>query len=88
MDPYDNNDLVVSNGDFYIGFSQQQHIAHILEADGGQYKSSPKLGVGIRRYLNGIIDGEVKRLIQLQLESDGHEIRSLTYTEGQLKIQI
>ena len=85
-DPTDNNDLLIRNGDFVISDSGVQHIQHILEADSGQYKQHPKVGVGIRRALNGSIDAEVKRLIQLQLESDGLEVESITYTDGALKI--
>lgn len=88
VDPNDGNDLVVEGGDFYIAFSQFQHIAHIIEAEPGQYKQWPLLGFGVRNYLNGIVDGAVRRKLQLQLESDGHQVRELTYAEGVLGVKI
>lgn len=88
VDPNDNNDLVVSGGDFFIAFSDFQHIAHIVEATPGNYKQSPLLGFGIREYINGVFDGAVKRKLQLQLESDGHQTRKITYLDGILDVQI
>lgn len=88
VDPNDNNDLVIYQGDFYIAPSEMQHIAHIVEAQPGQYKQSPLLGVGIRKYLNGIIDGAVRRKIQLQLQSDEIKTRSISYEDGILDIKI
>lgn len=88
VDPKDNNDLVVHQGDFFIGPSEMQHIGHIVEAEPGHYKSSPMLGVGIRKYLNGFIDASVKRKIQLQVSADGIKIRRINYESGILEIKI
>jgi len=88
VDPKDSNDLVVYQGDFFIGYSDFQHAAHIVEADQGQYKQWPLVGIGIRRYLNGDIDGAVRRLIQVQLESDGMKTRNIAFSDGELKIQL
>jgi len=88
VDPKDNNDLVVYNGDFFIAYSDFQHTAHIVEADQGQYKQWPLVGCGIRRYLNGDIDGAVRRMIQLQLEGDGIKIRNIAFSDGELSIQL
>lgn len=88
VDPKDNNDLVVHNGDFYIAFSDFQHIAHIIEADAGQYKQHPLLGFGIRRYINGVFGGQAKRKLQIQLESDGFKARNITFVDGILNVQI
>lgn len=88
VDPNDNNDLVVDGGDFYIAYSDFQHIAHIVEADAGQYKQWPLLGFGIRSYINGAFDGPVKRRLQLQLEQDGFQTRDIQYVDGVLSIKI
>lgn len=88
LNPNDNNDLVIYQGDFFVAFSDQQHIAHIVEADTGQVKQYPLLGFGIRRHLNGQINGAVKRQLQLQLQSDGHQAQSIVYKDGRLKIEI
>jgi hypothetical protein len=88
VDPNDNNDLVVAGGDFYVEFSDFQHIAHIVEADAGQYKQWPLLGFGIRNYINGAFDGPVRRRLQLQLESDNHRAREIRFQDGVLGIKI
>lgn len=87
-DPKDNNDLVVYQGDFYVAPADQQHIAHIVEADAGQYKQFPFLGVGIRRFVNGIVDQEVRRMIQKQVQADGYSAREVQYLNGVLSIKI
>jgi hypothetical protein len=87
VDPNDNNDLVIYNGDFFIVFSESQHIAHIIEADSGHYKQHPLLGVGIRKFLNGVVDASVKRVIQVQLKSDGWSTRIIKYLNGVLEIK-
>ena len=76
------DDLQITNGDFEIGESDQQHIRHILEAMQGSYKQKPLLGVGIREYLNSPMDGELRRLIQLQLQADGYSAVNIT-SDGQ-----
>ncbi len=88
VDSDDENDLVVYAGDFFVGYSDAQHIAHIVEADAGQYRQHPLLGVGLRRFINGVVDGEVRRRIQLQLVSDGYRPRRVVYEDEILKIEI
>lgn len=88
VDPLDSNDLVVYQGDFFIAYSDFQHVAHIVEATPGNYKQWPLLGCAIRQHLNGDIDGAVRRQIQLQLESDAIKTRNIAYTDGELKIQL
>ncbi len=88
VDPNENNDLVVDQGDFYIAYSDFQHIAHIIEAEPGHYKQWPILGFGIRKYLNGPFDGTVKRRLQLMLESDGFKTRRIVFVDGILEVKI
>ncbi|HMN90462.1 MAG TPA: hypothetical protein PKD70_06215 [Saprospiraceae bacterium] len=88
VDPNDDNDLVIQGGDFFIAFSDFQHIAHIIEAEPGNYKQHPLLGFGVRNYINGVFDGPVKRRLQLQLEADGHRTRRITYADGVLDVKI
>lgn len=88
VDPNDNNDLVIYQGDFFIGYSEFQHIAHITEALPGQYKQWPFLGFGIRKWLNGPFDGVARRSLQLQLESDGIKTRSIKFVNDVLEVKI
>jgi hypothetical protein len=84
----EDNDLDIVDGDFVVGDETQQQINSILEAQQGHFKQSPLLGVGIRQMLNGGLKGELKRNIQLQLESDGIAISSIKLKDGELKIDI
>jgi len=81
-------DLRIENGDFVIGDSNLQHVAHIVEAEQGQIRQFPLVGVGVIKMLNGTISGAEKRTIRLQLESDGYELKEIIFREGLLKIRI
>ncbi len=83
-------DLVIRNGDFDIGISDNQEVALILEAVQGDYTQSPLVGFGIRNALNGVFDGLVRRRLLLQLEADELFPKSVAYDyqSGQLKIEL
>jgi hypothetical protein len=46
-------DLLIVNGDFVIGESEEQHMEDIILAAPGEFRQYPTLGVGISRYLKG-----------------------------------
>lgn len=86
-----NNDLLFSNGDFYVGDSGDQHIQHIITAEKGQYYANPLVGVGIKKYLGGAFNRiDVERQIREQLQADGFNIRRLKVSRAtdQLEIDI
>ena len=70
------DDLLIRNGDFVIGPSDEQHIQDILNAFPGWWKQFPNLGVGIFQYLNGPSTQQqtIKRSVTVQLESDGYRV--------------
>ncbi len=74
----EDGDLLIVNGDFVIGESEEQHIVDILNANKGFYKEFPHVGVGIMQYYksSGMQD-EIKMNIQLQLESDNFTINEI-----------
>ena len=82
-----NDDLVVLNGDFLTGESQGQHVQHIIAAHKGEYKQAALTGVGKSRFINGAIDGALRRDIQIQLEGDGIRLDSFTVTDGEIQIE-
>lgn len=88
LDIEGDGDLKIENGDFVVGPSDFQHVVHMLEADKGQNRFSPLLGVGIRRYQNGFLDGKARRDIRLNLQADGYEAREINYNGEILKIRI
>jgi hypothetical protein len=75
---FDDNDVIVKDGDFFISDSDQQHIKHILIADKGQFRQWPLIGVGIRRQSNGSTNKQdLKQLIRVQLRSDNFTVKKL-----------
>jgi hypothetical protein len=68
----DNNDLIISNGDFVIQDSDSQHIGLIIDSWIGHWKQYPLCGVGVDNYVKS--SGQqlaLKRAISVQLEPDG-----------------
>ncbi|MGB0522389.1 MAG: hypothetical protein ACPGJS_05485 [Flammeovirgaceae bacterium] len=47
----ENNDPIISGGDFLIGESTQQHQKLLLVSNKGQFREHPAVGVGINEYL-------------------------------------
>lgn len=64
--------MIIENGDFKIGESDQQSIELIIDSYLGHWKESPLCGVGVDLFLNS--SGQqlaLKRAISIQLEADG-----------------
>jgi hypothetical protein len=67
----DNNVLIIKDGDFLIGESEEQHLEAILWSEKGHWKETPFLGVGISKAINSSNQiGDIERDILLQLELD------------------
>lgn len=64
-------DIVVDNGDIAIDKSDYQHVENLLATHPGHWRQWPILGVGIDKYLNGIIDKTIERTIKVMVEYDG-----------------
>jgi hypothetical protein len=74
----EDNDLVITNGDFAIGFSDQQHIEDIINDNVGNWKQYPTCGVGIKQYQASSGQEQIiERLIKLQLQNDGYNVDRL-----------
>lgn len=85
-----NNDIEVSNGDFVISDSDQQHIEAILLDHKGEYKEFPLLGFGIRNYLkSNVSEIAFKRDLKIALEYDNYVKAKIDLSEGfeNLKIE-
>lgn len=84
-----NEDIEIANGDFVIGDSAQQHVAHIIAASPGSYPSEPLLGVGLPNELGSEADKEeLKAEIKRHVESDNYETEVITIDniDGELAI--
>ncbi len=84
----EDNDLKIVNGDFLVTQSDLQHVRHILEANQGQYKEHPVIGVGIRKMLNGVIGGSERREISIHLTADGYRVRNIAFEDDKLTVEI
>ncbi|MCX8482861.1 MAG: hypothetical protein ORN50_04720 [Crocinitomicaceae bacterium] len=65
----------IKNGDWNIGFSDEQHIQDVLMSAPGHFKNAPLIGVNMNDYINSSLSpatvSELEKKILLNLESDG-----------------
>lgn len=85
-------DLAVLNGDIEVGYSDEQHVEHILLAHKGDYKQSPLIGAGVSDFVrspNTQIERRKKeKEISLQLKSDNAKNISVDFgADGTLTIE-
>lgn len=86
------DDLEISGGDISIGYSDDQHVEHILKANPGQYYQYPDVGYGIYNRLNGTIDVQTEtKLIKQAIENDNYNMPSdgiiIDPTIGKFQVQ-
>lgn len=73
-----NGDYLIQNGDFVIGFSDNQNIFDIIYTEKGEYKANPQIGCGMQRVVNGPADKEtIKQIISSNLALDGFKVSSV-----------
>nr|DAK82634.1 MAG TPA: baseplate wedge protein [Caudoviricetes sp.] len=78
-----NNDLRLSaDGDFEIGYSDNQQQMAILTTDKGEWKEHPEVGVGIAQMLADDLYTEMLIEVKKQLEYDGMQINDVALQEG------
>ena len=66
------NNFILSGGDFTIIESDEQHIVDIVNSSQGSWKEYPLCGVGIDNYLNsGVNQQFLTNEIKVQLTRDG-----------------
>jgi len=95
LDP-NTGDLLIQNGDFVIGASDEQHIFDIITSFAGDFKQFPIVGVGIQQYIKGqggnatINTNESVNDILSQLQADGYQVSNAVpsvNSEGILNIK-
>lgn len=83
----DDNDLLIEDGDFVIGESTKHHQKHLLLAQKGEYKQSPKVGIGISDFLEDDDFSGIDVEIQKQFELDGQKVNSIeVFNDGKVII--
>lgn len=85
----ENGTMRILNGDLDFGYSDEQHIDHILMTQKGAYKQHPIVGVGLFNYINSpmtaVTRTKLKKEIQLQLDRDeANEIKVAFNATGRL----
>ena len=78
----DGNDLRLSEGDFKVGYSDNQQQKAILTTEKSEWKEHPEVGVGIAQMLADDLYTEVLIEIKKQLEYDGMQINDVALKEG------
>ena len=85
-------DLLIQNGDFIIGLSDEDHMQDLIESFVGWWKEYPAVGVGIKQYQASAGQEQViERNIKLQLQGDGYDIaivRVTSTSDSKFNIQI
>ncbi len=84
-------DIIIENGDFVFGDSDQQHVEDIFMCNQGEFKEWPLLGFGAINYIKSTItDEEFKRDLKIQLDYDDYTSVNIDTSEGfeNLKIEI
>ena len=84
----DGQELKIEDGDLAVGYSDNQHIHHILLASPGEYLQHPTLGVGIRNKINGVTSVlQIKREIRTQLLADRFTIDEISVINSVIKVE-
>ena len=79
-------DMIIRNGDFAVGISDQNHKAvNILSGKGG-IKQYVRIGVNIREELNGILNQDVRRRILESFKRDGYNLRNIRFEDEEIII--
>ena len=73
----DTGDIACLNGDFKFNISDDQHVMDLMQASPGHYKNNPLTGIGIINALNGVVDGNLKRIARDNLSADGYKLNGI-----------
>ena len=73
----DTGDIACLNSDFNVNISDDQHVMDLMQASPGHYKNNPLTGIGIINALNGVVDGNLKRIARDNLSADGYKLKGI-----------
>jgi hypothetical protein len=74
-------DLLIQNGDFVKGTSDEAHMRMLLTTEKGMLRQWPTTGVGIRTFLQDDNLGELYQEIQKQFEADRITVEKIKILE-------
>ncbi len=81
-----NRDLLVVNGDFVIGDSDEQQQNMLLITKKGELKQNPDVGVGLSSFLKDDDTGSLITEVNRQFTKDGMIVRAVKYVKEILSI--
>ena len=76
-------DILIDKNNLVVGDATQQRQFDVVIADKGHYKHQPRVGVGLRNYLNDV--GSMPGLtgaIRVELMNDNQTVESVTIQDG------
>ena len=73
----EDGDLLIQNGDFVIGNSDNQNVEDIISSFAGEWKEFPFVGVGLIQYLKSQDGQKATNIIKTQLQADGFDVKSV-----------
>lgn len=79
---------ITPDGDIATGNSDEQTATLILSTFQGNWKQFPLTGAGVPLLLEGGLDGDARRIIQMQLEADGLRLQHIGMNGENLMIKI
>lgn len=82
----DDDELLIKDGDFVVGASDEQHIKDIMCAAPGHFRQYPEIGANILQQVKGVIDGRYKRVVRVNLENDGYNVKTVDFINNRLII--
>ena len=73
----EDGDLLIQNGDFVVGNSDNQNVEDIISSFAGEWKELPFVGVGLIQYLKSQDGQKATNIIKTQLQADGFDVKSV-----------
>lgn len=70
-------DLLISNNDIVVGYSDQQHREDLLMVEKGAIKQFPGVGVGVFKFLESEDGAGLLKEISLQFSADGMDVQNV-----------
>jgi len=83
----ESDDLKVVHGDFVAGESKNQQQYLLLATDKGEWKQSPRVGVGLFGFLEEENPTRLFREIREQFVLDGLRVKELGFNNGKLQVK-
>lgn len=74
--------IVIKNGDFLIDESAYQHQQALIFANKGEFKATPKVGVGAINFIENTNPEDFAREIRLQFIADGMSVKNLKIADN------